>query len=63
MGMTNSKFTLVHYDLLYKSIMSRHGGGHMPMEVFFDAMERVADELYPFELERLEHLVGLIAFK
>ena len=41
--------------------MSKKGGGQMTLEVFFDALEHLADKLYPYEIERVERIIEVIS--
>ena len=49
-----------HYEILFKRILSKHKTQHMSLEVFFSAIESLADILYPYEIDRVDMLISTI---
>jgi len=61
-GMTNgTTLTPVHYDLLFKSVLSKRGVAKMTLEVFFDALEEIGALLFPLELDQVEAVISRIS--
>jgi hypothetical protein len=56
-GMTNTSFIKTQYELLFKRTLSKLKVAHMTLEVFYDALESLADTLYPLEFDKLDVLI------
>mmetsp|Transcript_44098 Transcript_44098/g.42778 ORF Transcript_44098/g.42778 Transcript_44098/m.42778 type:complete len:138 (-) Transcript_44098:34-447(-) len=59
-GMTNANLQKANYEIIYKRTLSRTGKAQMTLEVFVEALEALADVLFPTEIEKLETLINHI---
>ena len=54
-----NRVTRVSLDLLYKRITQNANIGSMDLQTFFDAMEELANQVFPGQLGKLDALVDL----
>ncbi|CDW75061.1 tubulin-tyrosine ligase family protein [Stylonychia lemnae] len=59
-GMVNPNMTQTNYEILYKKVLQQTTSKQMTLEIFFDALENLADVLYPMELEKVDMLISNI---
>ena len=62
-GMTNGQTVVkAHYDLIYKNIVRRSDNNQMDLNCFFEALEELANRLFPYEdpYDNLSKLIKLI---
>eukprot|EP00347_Sterkiella_histriomuscorum_P019520 403341319 len=56
-GMSNDNLKQPNYEIIFKRIVSQTETKSMSLEVFFDALEVLADILYPQEIEKVDALI------
>ena len=55
-----SKIQRTQIDILYKKITQAGSAGMMDLELFFSALEELANQLFPLELSKFDALVDII---
>lgn len=59
-GMTNDNFMKPHFDITFKHILSQKGAATMDLEIFFDALEYLGEQLFIAETDKIEKVVKLL---
>jgi len=56
-GLSNESMQQVHYEILFRKIVSQAENKQMTLEIFFNALESLAEILYPLEIDKFEALI------
>ena len=59
-GLVSEQVMKAHYDIIYKNALTKTGVGLMTLDVFYDALEILAQKLFPYEIDKIDAIIARI---
>jgi len=59
-GMTSDTFMKPHFDITFKHIISQKNASTMDLDIFFDALEYLGEQLFMAQTDKIEKVVALL---